>query len=624
VGSAEILNRGMLNTDAHTDPLVSYRVGAVRTGLQATVLALLLLVLFRLVPGHGTIQDVAYMGVLVSAAIGAVFVRILPWERLFSSGLGVRALYAWSVLDILLITVAVAFTGGERSELFILYALTTVFFGAAYPPRGQVALMLFTFGCYLGVLALTGWDITTGAVVIRCGVLAVVALLVSFLASQLLGHIDSLQEERLRAERLAAVLSRIATSARQMALDRDDVLASFVESVIGLGFDGAAVCIFEHETESFIVGHPRGLPDDYVVQTHSATGDIAGLVRANGRTAIIDQLHTPTEEVAQPLLEAGFQALIASPVWLDGWLAGALLGAMHDGRAIPEAEVEAFQLLASQLGLALDNAQRFEETLHTVERLEELDRLKDDFLATASHEIRTPLTVILGSGWTLEERWADLDETIRLELLKAMNRNARALDGLISSLLDFARLGTEGQNVAKEPCDLGALVVQAAMRLASLFKERPLEVLTEELLLVEADASLLERVIENLLSNAAKHTPVGTQVLISARSEDGFAVVAVQDDGPGIPEEEVFHLGERFYRGGDLNARTKGLGLGLALSGEILELHASALEIETHLGMGSTFAFRLPIAGIGEHPFAAAMSRAMSGDDSSIDKRQID
>jgi signal transduction histidine kinase len=602
----------MLDTNAQTEPLVSYRLGAVRTGLQATVLALLLLILFRLLPGHGTIHDVAYVAVIVSASLGAIGVLLLPWKRLFTTDLGVKTLYAWSVLDILLITLAVGFTGGGQSEMFVLYALTTVFFGAAYPPRGQVALLLFTFACYLGVLLLTGWDISAATVFFRCGVLAIVALLVSFLAAQLLGHIDSLQQERYRAERWATVLSEVAASARQMTLDKDAVMASFVDSVIGLGFDAAAVCMFDHETETFVATHPRGLPDDYVMATHSATGDVPGLVRATGEAVILDEAHTAPEDVAQPLLDAGFHALIASPVWLDGWLAGALLGARRDGRAIPEAEAEAFQLLAGQVGLAVENAQRFEETLHTVERLEELDRLKDDFLATASHEIRTPLTVIMGSGTTLEQRWADLDDAVRLQLLKAMNRNAKALDGLIASLLDFARLGAEGQNVAKQPTDVGALVAQVAMRLAPLFKERPLEVLAEELLPVEADQGLIERVIENLLSNAAKHTPVGTHVLISARSDDGTAVVAVQDNGPGIPEEEVFHLGERFFRGGDLTARTKGLGLGLALAGEILELHGSALEIETQVGIGSTFAFRLPIVGVGEDPFEAAMRRPIA------------
>jgi signal transduction histidine kinase len=597
----------MPTNDADTDPLVSYRLGAVRAGLQATVLALLVLVLFRLLPGHGEISNVAYVFVLVSAAIGALGVSRLPWARLFRSGLGVKALYAWSVLDILLITVAVGFTGGGRSEMFLLYALTTFFFWAAYPPRGQVALLLFTFTCYLGVLGVTGWEIGAAVVFVRCGMLAIVALLVSYLAAELLRHIASQQEDRYRAERWAGLLSTVAASARRMTLDRDTVLTGLVDSVIGLGFDGGAVCSFDQENVLFVLMHPKGLPEHYVQRVHPATADVPGMVRRGGGTAIVDEAHPPEEGFTAPLMEAGFSGLIASPVWVDGWLSGALLGARRDRREISPPEAEAFELLAAQAGLAMENAQRFEETLHTVERLEDLDRLKDDFLATASHEIRTPLTVILGSGLTLEQRWNDLDDPIRFELLQAMNRNGRALESLIASLLDFARLGAEGQNVTRQPTDLRPLVEEVAGRLRRLFEERPLEVAVEDGLVVEADAVLLERVVENLLSNASKHTTPGTHVRVSAHSEHGFALVSVSDDGPGIPEEEAVHLGERFYRGGDLNDRTKGIGLGLAFSREILELHGSALEIRTQPGAGSTFAFRLPLAGVEAQPFASAM-----------------
>ncbi|MGH2555927.1 MAG: ATP-binding protein [Actinomycetota bacterium] len=597
----------MLNNDSDSDPLVSYRLGAVRVGVQATVLTLLVLILFRLLPGHGTIVELPYVFVLLFAALGAIGVSMLPWKRLFQSGLGIRALYAWSVLDILLITVAVGITGGGRSEMFFLYALTTVFFGAAYPPKGQVALLVFTFTCYLAVLAATGWEVGLAIVVARCGVLAIVAFLVSYLAAELLRHLASLQGERSRAERQAMLLSTVAVSARRMTLDRDTVLSGLAESVIGLGFDGAAVCNFDQENVLFVPMHPRGLPDEYVRRIHPATADAPGMVRESGRTAIIDAAHPPAEGVSVPLREAGYGALIATPIWVDGWLAGALLGARLEHREISPPEAEAFELLAAQAGLAMENAQRFEETLHTVERLEELDRLKDDFLATASHEIRTPLTVIVGSGLTLEQQWASLDDSIRFELLLAMNRNGRALEGLISSLLDFARLGAEGQNITRQPCDIGRLVEQVTGRLGSLFDQRGLEVDTEKRLVVEADPTLIERVVENLLSNAAKHTPPGTLVRVTARAEDGCAFVGVTDDGPGVPEEEAVHLGERFFRGGDLNVRTKGLGLGLAFSREILELHGSALEVYTQLGSGSTFAFRLPLAGLDPQPFASAL-----------------
>jgi signal transduction histidine kinase len=127
-----------------------------------------------------------------------------------------------------------------------------------------------------------------------------------------------------------------------------------------------------------------------------------------------------------------------------------------------------------------------------------------------------------------------------------------------------------------------------------LFNERPLTVECDADLVAVGDPVQIERVLQNLLWNAAKHTPPATHVTLSARAEGGGVVLSVADDGPGIPEEELRHLGERFYRGGDLNARsTKGLGLGLALVKEILELHGSALEIESQVGIGSRFAFRL-------------------------------
>ena len=118
------------------------------------------------------------------------------------------------MLDILLITGAVGFTGGGRSELFLLYGLTTVFFGAAYPPKGQIGLLGFTFACYLTVLGLTGWHVGAGVVFMRCGVLGIVALLVSHLSAELLGMIDSLHETGRRAERSAILLSTVARSAR--------------------------------------------------------------------------------------------------------------------------------------------------------------------------------------------------------------------------------------------------------------------------------------------------------------------------------------------------------------------------------------------------------------------------
>jgi signal transduction histidine kinase len=576
------------------DPLVAYRLGAVRVGIQATVLALLELAVFRLLPGHGSVPWAPYLTILVLGAVGAAGVRLLPWERLFRKGVGVRWLYAWSVMDIMLISAAVGFSGGGHSELFLLYGLTTVFFGAAYPLRGQVTLLGFTFVCYLTVLGLTGWHVGAGPVFIRCGVLAIVALLVSHLSAELLRMIDSLQETGSRAERSAILLSTVARSARQMSLERDPVLESLVDSVIGLGFQGAAVCIFDHEAEIFVVTHQRGLPASYVEVVHPAKEDMPGRVRGSGRTQVADV--EPGKDQVSPLADAGFRAFIATPLWVDGWLAGALLGASNVPGAVSALEEEAIELLSAQAGMAMENAQRFEETLDTVERLQELDKLKDDFLATASHEIRTPLTVILGSGVTLEQMWDDLDEETRRGLINGVNRNARTLEGLMGSLLDFTRIGAESLALTRQEFEMGELLREVIGRLGSLFGARPLELETKDDLIVQADPFLIERVVENLLANSAKHTPEGTRVLVSAYRDNASVVVSVGDTGQGLSEEDARHLGERFFRAGDINIRSRGLGLGLALVREILELHGTDLEIETSLGAGSRFSFRLPMA----------------------------
>jgi K+-sensing histidine kinase KdpD len=531
-------------SDPERDPLVSYRLGAVRVGVYITFLALAILIGFRVIPGHGTAPIVPYAVILAVALAGVTGVRLLPWDRLFASDLGIKAMYAWSVLDILLITVTVGITGGGRSELFLLYGLTTVFFGASYPPRGQVGLLAFTFACYLSVLAATGWHVGAAVVFVRCGVLAGLAILVSFLSSQLIGHIGSLQEARSRAERWAGMLSTVASSARNMTLDREAILDGTVDGVIELSFEGAAVMAFDHESETFAVTNHRSLPDQYVRSLHSAQTDMPSLVSGGGGTVVVDGMHKPDDTVALPLRDQGFATLIASPIWVDGWLVAALVGCSRDERTISTQDVEAFELLATQAGLALQNAQRFEETMHTVERLEELDRLKDDFLATASHELRTPLTVIMGSGLTLEKTWDAIDEPTRRELLLSLNRNARNLEGLIASLLDFAQLGADSIRMSTQPFHVREALLAVASRLGLLFPAGHLTVDADEALMAQGDPMLLARALDNLLSNAARHTPPGTRVRLSAYSEGASVVVAVADDGPGIREEELHHLGE--------------------------------------------------------------------------------
>ncbi|TMK87422.1 MAG: hypothetical protein E6G44_00005, partial [Actinobacteria bacterium] len=209
-------------------------------------------------------------------------------------------------------------------------------------------------------------------------------------------------------------------------------------------------------------------------------------------------------------------------------------------------------------------------------------------------ELRTPVTVIEGTGLTMERIWDSLDDATRKDLLGGLVSNAKVLHGLITNLLDFSRLEGGHAETNFGPTDLSALLLATGERLDHLFSQHHLQVDVEQDLIVESDPLLIDRVVENLLANAAKHTPAGTTVRLSAHRGNGDVTVSVADDGPGIGREDLAHLGERFYRGGEINTRTRGLGLGLAIVREILGLHATDLVVETNPGAGCRFSFTLP------------------------------
>ena len=581
--------REMPQTEAYS---IKYWLRSVRIGLLVTMLVIGVLVLLPFVPHRVHIDTPPYLLILAAGSVGGLGVALLPWERLFQRGMGLYFLYAWSAGDILLVSLGIAATGGGRSELFVVYGLTTVFFGASYPLIGQVALLLFTFACYVVALAATGWDIDAAGLLARLASLAILVVLTSFLSRELMRQMASEERSRADAERWASHLSTIAHSARSMTLDPDRVYEVALDSILGLGFHRAAVCTLDQDGSTYRVVQAHGLPPEYAQRLEPAALAATALVLKSGKSITMNEEGHPG---SMPLLrDAGAETLVGSPIWAEGWLQAVLIGASRDRDQPSNREIEAFELLAAQAGMALQNARQFEAEHRTVERLEELDRMKTDFLTTVSHELRTPVTVIEGTGLTMERIWDSLDDATRKDLLGGLVSNAKVLHGLITNLLDFSRLEGGHAETNFGPTDLSALLLATGERLDHLFSQHHLQVDVEQDLIVESDPLLIDRVVENLLANAAKHTPAGTTVRLSAHRGNGDVTVSVADDGPGIGREDLAHLGERFYRGGEINTRTRGLGLGLAIVREILGLHATDLVVETNPGAGCRFSFTLP------------------------------
>lgn len=429
------------------------------------------------------------------------------------------------------------------------------------------------------------------------GIMGIIGLVAGVMA-------ENLSRERVAAERRAFLVATVASIGRRTTLDPDEVLGIVMDACQHLGFEAGGIALYDESSRTYRVVHARGLPDEYIRTTHPLSMGLVGQVHKEGRTLAVSD-YAQFEFGVPRLREAGLRAVVAAPVWSAGKLVAALAAGTRSERRLEPEEVEAIELLSAKAGRALENAQRFEDERRTVERLAELDRMKRDFLATVSHEIRTPLTAIEGLGVTLEERWNELNEDTRRELINRMNANSTTLHDIISSLLDFSRLDAGRLEAEIKRVDLHGLLRAVATRLDALLADHAFSLDVRQGLEVMGDPFLLDRVVENLLSNAAKHTPRGSRVEISANADTNFAEVSVTDSGPGISEDDLQHIGQKFYRGGDTNARpTKGIGLGLALVREILGLHGSTLAVESTVGEGSRFTFRLPLAIARDHEHA--------------------
>ena len=568
-----------------------------RAGVLATYLIIPILALYPLLPGRSDVDAGPYFAVLAAALAGVTVVHALPWPALFRRGWADAVRYAWSVLDIVLVTVAIELTGGPAgSPLFLVYALTTVFFAASYPVRGQVVLFVFTALAYLSTLPGSGAG--ADAAFLLLAVLAVLAFMASFLSRELMAGMAAHDAARAESDQRARLLAAVAGAGALMSvLDPERVLAAVVDAALRLGFQAADLCHLDDDGLTYTVVQARGLPRAYTEAVHPAGAGLVGQVLERRRTIVTENYGSLADSV-EALRDARFRAVVAVPVWVQGRLTAVMEAGTVQERSIAAEEVEALELLASQAGRAIENARRFEEEREMVERLVHLDEMKNEFVSTVSHELRTPLTVVLGMATTIHGRWEDLDDDTRRQLMERILANAERLDEMVSSLLDFSRLqraGTEAIHPTR--FDVGHLGQSVAERLETLFTDPGLRVEVESQLPVTADVGLLERVFENLLANAAKHTPPGTAVVVRAHRDGGSVVVEVADTGPGIRQEDLARLGERFFRGGDPNTRgTRGLGLGLAIVREILDRHGSTLEVESVPGRGSVFRFRLPLA----------------------------
>jgi signal transduction histidine kinase len=272
-----------------------------------------------------------------------------------------------------------------------------------------------------------------------------------------------------------------------------------------------------------------------------------------------------------------------------------------NGMATPERREPDPQLRGDEVdrleALFGDLAARIEAQM---EALKSTDVMRRDLLANVSHDLRTPLTTLLAHLETLQMKQSELTQEERSEYLQVAASQSRRIGLLVEQLLEAAKLEAGQVVVSAEPFAIGELLQDVVQKFALAARDRGIALDVDAMsaaTMVNGDIALLERVLDNLIDNALRHTLAGGRVTVHSEPLGERVRVAVTDTGPGLTPAEAERVFDRFYRGDPGRSTNSGQsGLGLAIVRSILDLHGSKVSVESQPGRGASFYFDLPIA----------------------------
>ncbi|WP_423149230.1 sensor histidine kinase [Rubrolithibacter danxiaensis] len=228
-------------------------------------------------------------------------------------------------------------------------------------------------------------------------------------------------------------------------------------------------------------------------------------------------------------------------------------------------------------------------------QIEKQNHAKDEFLSIASHELKTPLTSMKASLQILERFARNSNESHQIHpFIQNANKQVNRLTGLVNDLLDVTKIQRGKLQLNKSIVSISELVSEAVEEIRHT-TEHHYHILDLPNLYVFADKSRISQVLVNFLTNAAKYSPEGKEIVVFAQPEKESIRICVQDFGIGVPKNKIPLLFERFYRVDETENVVQGLGLGLYISCEIIKNHEGEIGAESEVGTGSTFWFRLPV-----------------------------
>jgi two-component system phosphate regulon sensor histidine kinase PhoR len=417
---------------------------------------------------------------------------------------------------------------------------------------------------------------------------------------------DRLRQQEQENARLRA-MAREAGIRVRAHLRAEDVLREACAAIAQcVDSDLAALRLVEEEKPRYAESVPKGwLPVSFLRELSPDFDSWAHGLLKNQSSTVIQDVPGPDGDqlppaIREPLLRQGVTSHLGTPFGIGAELFGVIeLERVRPGHPWTVAEIDAVQSIAADLGRGLKQARLYEAENRLVAQLTALDQTKSDFFATVSHELRTPLASIEGYVELLRDEDGGQISAKAEWMLETIDRNATRLRNLIEDLFTLSKIESGAFQTVLRPVSLPEIARDAAQAMRPVVARTEVTLAVQcpdERLIVNGDVSQLERLVMNLLSNAAKFTPPGGRIRLTAARDGGAAVISVSDTGIGIPEQDRAALFSRFFRASNaVEAAIPGTGLGLTIVGTVVSNHGGELDLQSTVGVGTTVSVRLPL-----------------------------
>lgn len=321
-------------------------------------------------------------------------------------------------------------------------------------------------------------------------------------------------------------------------------------------------------------------------------------IAAEGQSLLFGRPITP-ERLRRHFAERGIRDAMVAPLrGTDGIVGTILVGnRLGDVSSFDSNDLKLFEALANHASVSLENARLVQRLEESLVHMTEMNRMKDDFVATVSHELRTPLTSIQGSVKTLLQPGLEFEAEDRQTLLEVVDRQGERLRQLIEDLLVAARIEAQPIRAVIAPVSLSGVAKQVVEGLGSrAASHRVVFDVGDDPGKVETDERRVYQILSNLLDNAIKYAPDDTAVTMRVRGAPGGVECVVEDEGPGIPGEQQDRIFDRFYQVDQTSTRAVGgTGLGLYICRRLAEVIGARLTLERSDERGSVFSLLVPI-----------------------------